>query len=430
MRKKRHRNKGNFVDWAITGVIVLTAGGVAFVSIQNGMAMKDQAPNLTVFGSSSTAPACRILDRAELVPQQGALFGVSLDLHAKSLYGYSYDLGHKPAVSTYTTNFPFSEEERSGVLRAVEQVHQDGQMLLLSLQPAKGLDSVTDEVVQALSDDLSSFNDYGVPVIVSFGEDMNGPWTPWAQQPAAYISTFQRVAAAVHANAPGSAMMWAPSYGDGYPFTGSENDAKPGTADYAALDTDHDGQLTAGDDPYSPYYPGDEAVDWVGISLTHWGTEPPWGENDVPAPDKFAKQLTGKDLGPKGEDPPLPDFYQIYGETHRKPVAITETGALFKPGATGGADELSVKQAWWSQVFSDQIPARFPQVKMINWLEWNRTEEAAGGKVDWTVTSTPPIKEAFDKALPAWLQFAPADTCKPATQLELPSFQESPPASR
>ena len=28
--------------------------------------------------------------------------------------------------------------------------------------------------------------------------------------------------------------------------------------------------LTMTDDPYLPYYPGDDAVDWVGISLFHW----------------------------------------------------------------------------------------------------------------------------------------------------------------
>ena len=37
--------------------------------------------------------------------------------------------------------------------------------------------------------------------------------------------------------------------------------------------------LNMADDPYGPYYPGDDAVDWVGMSLYHWGSSYPWGAN-------------------------------------------------------------------------------------------------------------------------------------------------------
>ena len=36
------------------------------------------------------------------------------------------------------------------------------------------------------------------------------------------------MAAAVHAGAPGSAMMWAPNYAGGYPFAGGMYEAEPG----------------------------------------------------------------------------------------------------------------------------------------------------------------------------------------------------------
>ena len=65
------------------------------------------------------------------------------------------------------------------------------------------------------------------------------------------------------------------------------------------------------DDPYSPYYPGDAAVDWVGMSLYHWGNAYPWGENEIPEAGKFIAQLTGTYDGLNGDDSPLPDFYEI-----------------------------------------------------------------------------------------------------------------------
>lgn len=78
-----------------------------------------------------------------------------------------------------------------------------------------------------------------------------------------------RVATAVHRRAPGSLMMWALSYGSGYPFTGGPYQAAPGSADALALATDHDGSLDGTDDSYAPYWPGDRYGDRVGMSLYH-----------------------------------------------------------------------------------------------------------------------------------------------------------------
>jgi hypothetical protein len=33
------------------------------------------------------------------------------------------------------------------------------------------------------------------------------------------------------------------------------------------MDTNGDGVLDNSDDPFTPYYPGDDMVDWVGISV-------------------------------------------------------------------------------------------------------------------------------------------------------------------
>lgn len=43
------------------------------------------------------------------------------------------------------------------------------------------------------------------------------------------------------------------------------------TPDCLALDTNNDNNISMADDMYTPYYPGDDAVDWVGMSITHQG---------------------------------------------------------------------------------------------------------------------------------------------------------------
>jgi hypothetical protein len=397
----------------LAGVVALIAGGIGGAGIVGSLAARDaEQQHNQAAEPTPTAQACEVMERTSLVPASGALFGVNLDWHAKSLADYTADLGHKPAVSVSFTGFPYTEQEKLDLQRAAAQIHADGQMMLLTLEPLGGLGAVTPESAQALAKDLAGFNHDGVPVVVRFAHEMNGSWYPWSQQPARYVEAFRILAKAVHTSAPGSAMMWAPNYGGGYPFAGGQYEAKPGTPEFAALDTDADGALTMSDDSYAPYYPGDDAVDWVGMSLYHWGATYPWGENELPEPRKFADQLTGNYFGANGDDTLLPDFYHVYGEGHGKPVAIPETAALFAPGAAGG-NELAIKEAWWGQLFDPATAAQFPQLKMINWFEWDKHEVEVKGRVDWTVTNTPEVRDAFIAALPDWLRYGPSQPCAP-----------------
>jgi hypothetical protein len=209
-------------------------------------------------------------------------------------------------------------------------------------------------------------------------------------------------------------MMWAPNYGGGYPFTGGKHQAAEGSAAFGELDTNKDGTLTGADDPYAPYYPGDDAVDWVGMSLYHWGNTYPWGANVVPEPGKFLQQLTGTYNWAGGNDLAVPDFYTQYGQGRNKPVAIPETAALSVPGR-GGATELAIKQAWWRQLFDPRIPAEYPQLRMINWFEWKKTEVEVTAEVDWRSAGTPGMADSYTAELPAWFRFAETPTgCTPS----------------
>lgn len=391
---------------ALAALAALAVGGIGVADGLSDRRATEQARE----AAEGSAPQCAAVSRDELVPADGALFGVNLDLGNRSLADYAQDLGHRAAVSVSFTGFPYDSRGHDYLLQAAEQIRASGRTMLLTLEPEEGLAAVTDETARALAADLHEINETGVPVVVRFAHEMNGSWYAWGQQPTAYVETFRTVAAAVHEHAPGSAMMWAPNYGGGYPFSGGQHEAEPGGDDFAVLDTDGDGALTMADDAYAPYYPGDDAVDWVGMSLYHWGSAHPWGENELSEPDKFADQLTGGYDGSGGDDTAVPDFYATYGEEHGKPVAIPETAALWVPGG-GGAGELEVKRSWWEQVFDPALPERFPQLKMINWFEWDKHEVEVDGRVDWTTTTDDAVRTEFVQALPEWLHFAPEGGC-------------------
>ncbi|WP_223263122.1 glycoside hydrolase family 26 protein [Arthrobacter sp. NamB2] len=351
------------------------------------------------------AVACEDIDGQNLAPDDGTLMGVNLEWGRETLAEYSEKLGERPAVAVTFADFPFEEGEPDLIASAAEQVRQQGGMLLLTLEPQQGLAAVTDERADELAAMLAHFNTNGVPVIVRFAHEMNGSWYPWGQRPDEYIAAFRRVADAVHRTAPGSAMMWAPNYAGGYPFSGGSYESLPGTSGFPELDTDADGTLTPFDDPYAPYYPGDDAVDWVGMSLYHWGSTYPWGESEMPEEGKFIDQLTGTYNGKNGDDSMLPDFYAEYGVGHDKPVAIPETAALVVEGI-GDLRDLNIKRAWWGQVFDPAVHERLPQLRMVNWFEWNKVEPEVGAAVDWTVLENPETRSEFTETLPEWYRFA------------------------
>lgn len=376
-------------------------GAVAAATLLGGLLVACSHP------TPAQTAACTV---ASLPGLDGTLFGVNLDWDDQTVQQYADLLGHRPADVVSFAPVPWTDEERNWVLQAAQQAAGTGSVQLLTLEPQDGLAAVTDDVVADVVAVLKQVNDLGVPVILRFAHEMNGSWYAWGQQPLAYVATFRRVADAVHQEVPGAAMMWAPNYGGGYPFAGGQYQAQAGSADAAALDTDGDGQVTAADDPYAPYYPGDEYVDWVGMSLYHWGSAYPWGENELPEDGKFAAQLTGTYDGLGGDETAVPDFYDEYGAQRGKPVAIPETAALVVPRGADAA-ERAIQQAWWRQVFSPDTHERFPQLRLVNWFEWVKLEDEVGETVHWAVLPDETTRAAFRADLPGWLRYADAVRC-------------------
>ncbi len=363
-----------------------------------------------VLGGTGSASAAGTAPVA--VPADGsAYYGVNLDWGTDSPAAYVLRTGLRPAVYGKFVGLPLSDAEQEHLRGAVDALAPTGAAVMLTVEPLQGLDSVTPAVAEQLADQLAAVNAQGVDVLLRFGHEMNGSWYAWGQQPTDYVSAFRRVAAAVHTRAPRTAVLWAPNYGGGYPYRGGRYAAQPGTPDFAALDTDGDGALTMADDPYAPYYPGDDAVDWVGLTAYHFGNAWPWGENEVPEPGKFGQLLTGTYTGSgRYEDQSaLPDFYAAFAVGRGKPMAVTETSAFYSESPpVPGDDEARVKTAWLEQVYGAATRDRFPLVKLVAWFDVRKYESEAGGVVDWRASSDPAVLAVLQRlATPDRYVFAP-----------------------
>ena len=341
-------------------------------------------------------------------------FGPDLDWSSDAPDGYAGRLGETPALYELTLTYPIDADAATQWRTAARALATQGSVLVLSLLPSEPLDELGTADAKAAELLLAEMhNQYGTQQLVRFAPEMNGTWISWGQQPTAYVAAFRNFANVVHTGDSEALMVWAPSYGSGYPFGQAEGrlDSLSAT-DQARLDTNGDGRLTESDDPYEPYYPGDRAADWVGLTMFYFGkgeatasagVEVPLTSNEL-AVDGEVEQRFDESWGYVVDQPD--NFYDRFAEASDKPLLL-DTGALYD-SELDGATELDVKRGWWRQVL-EALEAR-PLIKGVTWLEYEREEAEAGGdEVDWRATADRELAAALLADLRAEdrIQFAP-----------------------
>ncbi len=361
------------------------------------------------------------------VPPAGRpLLGPGLDWSDDSAAAYRDRLGLAPSLYEQRVAYPLDPESATFLEQMVEQVAPQGAVALLSLEPSVALGDLDEADASALAETLSRLHaEHGTTFLLRFAPEMNGTWYSWGQQPRAYVSAFRELAEVVHASAPEARTVWSPVYGAGYPYGAAYGDVDPDrTRDVAGLDTDADGRLDGDDDPYGPYWPGAEAVDWVGLTLFHFGIDrgrednaldPSSGgapgedersigfETDVaPRAGAFRARLEER-FGYDGTGRREP-FYERFAEPYDLPLLV-ETGAVWLPDLAGDP-ELRIKRAWWRQVLA--AGEEYPLLRGISWLEQRRPEaEVEGRTVDWRATRTPRLAAAFAEDLTGAVTLGP-----------------------
>ncbi len=191
---------------------------------------------------------------------------------------------------------------------------------------------VYDAYFEEFADTIKAFNS---PVFISIDHEMNGDWYPYSQDYAKTDATAaQFVAAWRHIidifrarGATNVAWVWAPNVPD------------------------------VGKVPATAYYPGDDYVDWVGVSF-----------------------YSGN---------PLSNLRQIYATyAAKKPIFITEWATApeksrFYQGYPG--DEK------WVTDFFKSLETNYPRVKAISWFNWKQ------GDGNYTLDRVPAQAQAYNQ---------------------------------
>ncbi|KAJ3281919.1 hypothetical protein HK104_011207 [Borealophlyctis nickersoniae] len=311
--------------------------------------------------------------------------------------------GVEPALYNTFINMNADSFEKDTIDWMAQQTSQKHGMLEITLIPSVNIEDIPDSTLWAFAVEMKRVNSYyGVPVWLRFMHEMNGNWiTTYGQKPEKFKRGFRTMAYYIHTLTNLTAMVWSPNIGTGYPYVGG---AVPLLEDMPSLDTDGNGVLDNGDDPYLPYYPGDEYVDWVGISLYNlaYSDSGPNKHQTLPVtPDFIPNQLHGQDL--------THNFYDRFSVQLNKPFMMSETasfyavydstspnvtaGAVSQNPATAVADEIAIKQSWWRSILFNAIgekhnttfnPQEFRNWKLAVWFEERKVEQSYWSLQEYT----------------------------------------------
>jgi len=195
------------------------------------------------------------------------------------------------------------------------------------------IDGTHDAYIQSWATGLKG---YGGPVLLRFGHEMNGTWYPWgtgvnSNTPAQYVQAWQHVRGIFAAiGATNVRWVWSPN-------------------------------IIVGAVDFTSFFPGDGAVDWVGLDGYNWGGRGTW--------KSFAELF-----GPS---------YQRLTTLSQKPVMVAEMAS---------AEEGGNKGTWISDAYSTQIPTRFPRIQAVIWFNEHKER-------DWRIQSSPRARRAFADAV-------------------------------
>ena len=278
---------------------------------------------------------------ARFEPKTGCYLGafVANDLNVDRRMDVWQRVVGKPHAS-YLTYSGYGQPFPAEWVRAVRRV---GAVPNIAWEPNSGLRAVRDN--EYLRNWARAAAASGGPVFLRFASEMNGAWTAYHGNPAHYRAKFRLVARAMRAEAPNVAMVWTP---------------------YC---------LPAGNIP--AYYPGDDAVDWVGVNI--YSVHHHNGMLDQPADHEDPLDL-------------LTPIYKRYAG--RKPIQISEYAATnYCLACSQSLPEFAISKM--SRMYRN-LPTRFPRVKMIYWFSW---DTVAGGAAEnnYAVTGDTDVLAAYRK---------------------------------
>ncbi len=275
---------------------------------------------------------------APFEPKDAVLLGTTYNSDTDALSDFKHNL-----ILQY---FDYGVEFSSQDSWFFKPLRQNNTVLEVAWQPKDGLDMVND--ADYVIRQAQYLQNCGVKILLRFANEMNDETSSWyTPDYNKYIEKYRFVANIFRQYAPDVALVWAPNF---YP---------PDTVDL--------------------YYPGDDVVDYVGLSVY---------QEYVPTKDPFDPE------GPGVERGRWPDVFKRVYDTYswKKPIIMAEGGCSYVSPFTGqDVSDFAVTQMG---LFYTYLPILYPNVKMavlFNTVDW-------GGRM-FFLKERPALAEAYKNGI-------------------------------
>lgn len=270
-------------------------------------------------------------------PEAGIYFGSNYDSDFRiGAYRWNDIKNYFPKKnSAYLTYLHWNED-----IKSFDRYYQDAKDNNIAIQLAWNID---DDSIDSVLKNIANYEKYikatadylgklKVPVLLRFAGEMNIKDN--CKDYNSYIAAFRYVSGIMKGKAPNVAMVWSPN------------------------------DISAKDRTYDQYYPGDEYVDWIGISTytqRYFQGKKDWGTQQDSIDSVY---MTGDYANPLSKIKPIMDAYGA-----RKPIMISETGI-------GHYAKLAEENLYdWAAIQLKRLyiygPMVYPQLKGIYYFNAN-----------------------------------------------------------
>ncbi|MDO5396632.1 MAG: glycosyl hydrolase [bacterium] len=282
----------------------------------------------------------RYYSGARLEPETGIYAGITAD----ETEGFTDTFG------VYSSYFEFDERNDDFKKNYKSEIEGKDCINLICWNTMDVTQAYDDEYIRRTLDNITAA---GQKAIIRYGAEMN--MGTMGNSPSAFVKAFRHIADIVH-EYDNLAMMWSPG-------------------DYGSLDR-----------PYELYYPGNEYVDWVGMSC--FMKHDFMGITDMSDEGLLAFNC-GDYAWMSNSIKKLTDFMQR--NNIDKPIAISEGAVESKVlyadiDLTGWAEQRLRAMYWYTAM-------KFPQVKMFTYFNQN-----CGGEI-MEYKTTPEYREIINEAI-------------------------------
>jgi hypothetical protein len=322
----------------------------SLAEIRTAQAYETKAGIHMVAGTLSEAELDANDTHARLEPRYGCYTGAFID-HEVSLPKHTMDGSLRRDIVAFN--------QRTGVHHAsffiylgygkpfpkqwVENLKKNGAMAQIAFEPTSYDQVQDDHYLRQFARDAKAS---GVPIFLRFASEMNGDWVAYHPSPERYVAMFRLVSKVMHEETENVAMVWCP--------------------------------FEIPQRYIEPYYPGKDAVDWVGVNIY----SVLYNDND---PGRNAQQRNPADA--------LKFIYKTYSKDH--PIMIGEFGAANKSSLdmVARSDYAIMKM----RQFYSCLPLLYPRVKAVHWLSMNAIQHADPGRQlnDYSLLEDADITEAY-----------------------------------